>query len=78
MSTIRRAVTEYPVAAYFTLTFAISWGGAVLAIGGSDGMHGTTPSSDPRFVFALMAMLAGPSVTGRRGVSPGCAGRRSQ
>ena len=27
-------------------------------------MSGTTPTSDPRFAYALMAMLAGPSVTG--------------
>ena len=27
-------------------------------------MRGTTPASDPRFAYALMAMLAGPSLTG--------------
>jgi hypothetical protein len=48
------------VAVYFGLTIAISWGGTLLAIGGS----GTTPASDPRFAYALIAMLAGPSVTG--------------
>jgi hypothetical protein len=52
------------VVAYFALTVAISWVGAVIAIGGAGGMRGTTPSSDPRFVYALMAMLAGQSVTG--------------
>ena len=61
---LRSVVTRHPVATYFGLTFAISWGGALLAIGGSGGMLGTTPSSDPRFAYALMAMLAGPSVTG--------------
>jgi uncharacterized protein len=60
----RAFVTRHPVAAYFALTFAISWGGALLAIGGAGGMRGTTPASDPRFVYALMAMLAGPSVAG--------------
>ena len=64
MSTIKAFVTRHPVPAYFALTFAISWGGALLAIGGSGGMQGTTPRSDPRFAYALMAMLAGPSVTG--------------
>ena len=53
-----------PVLAYFVLTFAISWGGALLAIGGAGEMRGTTPTSDPRFVYALIAMLVGPSVTG--------------
>ena len=64
MPTSRSFLTRHPVAAYFALTFAISWGGALLAIGGAGGMLGSTPSSDPRFAYALMAMLAGPSVTG--------------
>ena len=64
MSTMKAFVTRYPVPAYFALTFAISWGGALVAIGGSGGMRGTTPTSDPRFAYALMAMLAGPSATG--------------
>ena len=64
MSTIRALVIKHPVPAYVALTFAISWGGTLLAIGGAGGMRGTTPASDPRFVYALLAMLAGPSVTG--------------
>jgi membrane protease YdiL (CAAX protease family) len=64
MSAVRAFLTRHPGAAYFALTFAISWGAALLAIGGSGGMRGTTPASDPRFAYALMAMLAGPSVTG--------------
>jgi membrane protease YdiL (CAAX protease family) len=63
-STIKAFVTRHPAPAYFALTFAISWGGALLAIGGSGGLRGTTPTSDPRFAYALIAMLAGPSVTG--------------
>ena len=64
MATLLALVRRYPVTAYFALTFAISWGGALLAIGGAGGMQGTTPGSDPRFAFALLAMLAGPSATG--------------
>ena len=64
MSTIKTFVTEHTAPVYFALTFAISWGGALMAIGGSGGMGGTTPTSDPRFVYALLAMLVGPSVTG--------------
>lgn len=61
---LKTSATRHPVATYFAVTFAISWGGALLAVGGSGGMQGTTPGSDPRFVYALLAMLAGPSVTG--------------
>jgi len=61
---LRTFIARHPVAVYFGLTFVFSWGGALLAIGGSGGMRGTTPTSDPRFVYALMAMLAGPSLTG--------------
>jgi membrane protease YdiL (CAAX protease family) len=64
MSTITVFIRKYPVATYFALTFAISWGGALLAIGGGGGMRGTKPTSDPRFAYALMAMLAGPSLSG--------------
>lgn len=57
-------VARNPVVAHVLVTVAISWGGAVLAIGGAGAMRGTTPGSDPRFVSALMAMLSGPSLTG--------------
>jgi uncharacterized protein len=64
MSRIKACVTKHPVAVYFAATFAISWGTALCAIGSSGGMRGTTPGSDPRFAYALIGMLAGPSVTG--------------
>ena len=60
----RTFVARHAVAIYFGLTFAISWGGALLAIGGSGGMRGTTPASDPRFAYAVIGMLAGPTLTG--------------
>jgi pimeloyl-ACP methyl ester carboxylesterase/membrane protease YdiL (CAAX protease family) len=64
MSAIKAFVTKHQVPTYFALTFAISWSGALLVIGGGGGMRATTPTSDPRFAFAVMAMLLGPSVTG--------------
>ncbi len=64
MPAIRDLVARHPVPAYFALTFMISWGGALLAIGGAGGMRGTTPSSDPRFPYVMIAMLCGPSVVG--------------
>ena len=64
MRTLQAFIAKYSVAIFFALTFAISWGGALLAIGGGGAMRGTTPASDPRFAYAVMAMLVGPSVTG--------------
>ena len=64
MNALKLSIRNHPALAYFTMTFAVSWGGALLAIGGSGGMHGTTPASDPRFAYALIAMLAGPSLIG--------------
>jgi membrane protease YdiL (CAAX protease family) len=64
MRIVRALLTRHPASAYFALTFLVSWGGALLVIGGSGGMLGTTPASDPRFARAVVAMLAGPSVAG--------------
>jgi len=64
MSTIQSFVARHPLPVYLTMTFAVSWGAALAAIGGSGGMRGTTPGSDPRFAYALLGMLAGPSLTG--------------
>jgi uncharacterized protein len=56
-------VAAHPVLAYFTLTFAISWGGVLLVIGRSGGMTGTAPTADPLFGYAVLAMLAGPTIS---------------
>ncbi len=64
MTTGTAFMRRHPVTTYFALTFALSWGGALLAIGRGGAMRGTTPASDPRFAYAVMAMLAGPSVMG--------------
>jgi len=57
-------LTRHPVVAYFVLTFAISWGGVLLVIGGPAGMAGVKAQDNPLFPFAVLAMVAGPSVTG--------------
>ena len=64
MRAIHAFIRRHPESAYFGVTFAISWGAALLAIGSKGGMQGTTPTSDPRFAYAVAAMLAGPSVAG--------------
>jgi membrane protease YdiL (CAAX protease family) len=57
-------ITRHPVATYFALTFTISWGGVLLVIGGLAGMTGMKAQDNPLFPFAVLAMLAGPGVTG--------------
>ena len=65
MTSIKGFIAGNPVAAYFALTSAISWGGVLLVIGGPAGTTGK-PQDNPLFPFAVLAMLAGPSVTGLR------------
>jgi pimeloyl-ACP methyl ester carboxylesterase/membrane protease YdiL (CAAX protease family) len=55
-------VRRHPVLAYAVLTFGISWGGVLLAIGGSLA-SATSATADPRFAVAVVAMLAGPPVS---------------
>jgi membrane protease YdiL (CAAX protease family) len=62
--TLRALVSRHPVSTYFALTFAISWGGVLLVIGGLPGMTAVKAQDNSLFPLALMAMVAGPSVTG--------------
>ena len=68
MMTIKAFIERHPLPTYFALTFAISWGGVLLVIGGPGGIRSTTAQSDPLFPFVYLAMLAGPSVAGILGV----------
>jgi hypothetical protein len=43
MGAIQAFIRRHPESAYFSVTFAISWGAALLAIGSKGGMQGTTP-----------------------------------
>jgi CAAX protease family protein len=63
MTGIRPFIVKQAVTTYFVLTFAISWGGVLLVIG-SRGLMGSAPVSDSRFAFVVLAMLAGPSISG--------------
>ena len=64
MTTVEALIIKHPVPTYFALTFAISWGGVLLVIGGPGGITGTMAQSNPLFPFAVLAMIAGPSVAG--------------
>jgi CAAX protease family protein len=50
--------------AYFALTFALSWGGVLLVIGGPGAVPGSPHEIETLFPFVYLAMLVGPPVTG--------------
>ncbi len=57
-------VRQHPAVAYFALTFVISWGGVVGVIGGPAGFTGSMAQDNPLFLFAVLAMVAGPCAAG--------------
>jgi membrane protease YdiL (CAAX protease family) len=56
-------IRKHPLLCYFTLTFAISWGGLLIAIG-PDGFGGTPEMFQARLPLAVVAMILGPSLAG--------------
>jgi membrane protease YdiL (CAAX protease family) len=64
MKTIKALVESHPVLNYFALTFAISWGGILIVVGGPGGIPGTKEQVETLFPIAILAMLAGPPVVG--------------
>jgi membrane protease YdiL (CAAX protease family) len=57
-------VKRRPLISYFALTFAISWGAMLLVIGGVGGLSGTPAQIVGLFPLVVMALMAGPSVSG--------------
>ncbi len=64
MTGIKAYIKIHPMAAYFVLTFAISWGGILLVIGGPGGIPGTPEQFQRLMPLAIPAMLGGPSIAG--------------
>ncbi len=64
MGTLRAFVRRRPVLVYYGLTFAISWGGILLAVGGPGHIPGTPDDFGKLMPLLLPAMLGGPSVAG--------------
>jgi membrane protease YdiL (CAAX protease family) len=60
MTTIKAIITRHSVLTFYALTFAISWGGLLLAIGGPGGL----PLTAEKEAMAYPTMLAGPGVAG--------------
>jgi uncharacterized protein len=65
MMTIRVIARGHPLLSYFALTFAISWGAILLAVGLGPGGFSATPQQFQMAVpYAVPAMILGPSVAG--------------
>jgi uncharacterized protein len=63
MHTLREFARRRPILSYYTLVFAISWGG-ILAIVAPSGIPGRPEDVTRLFPFALAALFAGPSISG--------------
>lgn len=61
MSRIKAFITSHPVLTYYALTFAISWGGLTVLVGGPAGVT-AEPYTAP-FITLYLITVAGPSLT---------------
>lgn len=64
MSTIKDFIKRWPVLTYFALTFAISWGGILLVIGGPSAIPTPSEEAMKLLPIAILIMVAGPSLAG--------------
>jgi membrane protease YdiL (CAAX protease family) len=63
MRSIKALTKEHPVAIYFVIAFAISWGGILLVVG-PGGFPGTPEQFETLLPLVGLAMLVGPPVAG--------------
>ncbi len=61
---IKAFIKRHAVLTYYALTFAISWSGFVLAVGGPSRFPGDPEQFERLLPSVAWAMLAGPSVAG--------------
>ena len=64
MNTIKALIKRHPLLSYFALTFAITWGLFVLAVGGPGGIPATRVQFTTIPLGAILAVLVGPSASG--------------
>jgi uncharacterized protein len=64
MKTMKALIKRHPLLSYFALTFAITWGLFVLAVGGPGGIPATKEEFTTLPLGAILAVLVGPSVSG--------------
>jgi uncharacterized protein len=63
VTTIRAFINRHPLLAYYTIAFAISWGGFLMVVG-PGGFPGNQEQLETLLPLVAWAMLAGPSVAG--------------
>jgi uncharacterized protein len=63
MTTVRSFIQRHPVVTYYTIVFAISWGGILMLVV-PGGIPGAPEDVARLFPFTLTALFAGPSVAG--------------
>ncbi len=78
MATVRSFVRVHPVLSYYVLTFAISWSGALLVIGGPGSIPAPSAQAAALLPLAVSALLIGPPLAGilMTGLEDGRAGYR--
>lgn len=64
MTSLIAFVKRHPVLIYYVLTFAISWGIGLLAVGGLAGFPATAEEARNLLPLFVLALVAGPSVAG--------------
>jgi membrane protease YdiL (CAAX protease family) len=64
MTSVRAFVNRYAVQIYYLLTFAISWGGILVVVGGPSGLTEASQNFDAQLPMGILAMLLGPSISG--------------
>jgi membrane protease YdiL (CAAX protease family) len=57
-------IKRHPVLTFYSLVFAISWGGILLVVGGPGAIPGTPAQVERLMPFAVLALFAGPSIAG--------------
>ncbi|MCE7980037.1 MAG: CPBP family intramembrane metalloprotease [Caldilinea sp. CFX5] len=64
MTTIQAFIKKHSLPIYFALTFALSWGGILVVIGGPGAIPSPSAQAMLLLPVAILVMLSGPSVAG--------------
>lgn len=64
MSSFKKTIGRHSIPLYYALTFFLSWGGILLAVGGPKGIPGTPELFEKLMPLLIPAMLGGPTLAG--------------